>query len=133
MTDTYTSELRDIIDRAFTGEHGGRATAQMVHNSVYRDLPEHLVDFLVGSGIRSQVNSYFKAKNAEGLPQRPAVNPDGEHVQLSILSIDEYAYVHRSYLKRAHDNAEQADRIRTACLEQHGVDLITYTTAAVGQ
>lgn len=123
MTDTYTAELRDVIDRAFTEEYGGRATAQMVHNSVYRDLPEHLIDFLIGKGIRAQVGSYFRAQDAEGLPRRPAVNDDGEHAQFSLLSPDELAYLYRQYLDRSHANQEQAEKVRQVCLSRHGVDL----------
>lgn len=123
MVDSYPAELRDIIDRAFTAEHGGRATAQMVHNSVYRDLPEHLVDYLVGKGLRSRVTAYFGEKDAEGLPERPEVNPAGEHVQLPFAAIEEFAYVYAGYLERADANAAKATKVRQRCLEQHGVDL----------
>lgn len=123
MTDTYTSELRDLIDRAFTAEHGGRATAQMVHNSVHRDLPEHLVDYLIGKGLRSQVASYFREQDGDGLPKRPAANPDGEHAQLEFLSLEEFTYVHSTYIDRANANLTQAEKIRARCIETHGVDI----------
>lgn len=130
MTDTFTSELRDIIDRAFTGEYGGRATAQMVHNSVHRDLPEHLIDYLIGKGLRSQVAAYFREQDHDGLPKRPAANPDGEHAQLTLLSVEEFAYVHSTYLDRAAANSTQAEKVRARCLEMHGVDLATAQASA---
>lgn len=123
MVDSYTAELRDIIDRAYTGEHEGRATAQMVHTSAYRDLPDHLIDFLVGKGLRAQVTAYFREKDAEGLPKRPEANPDGEHVQLTLLTVAECGYVYGCYRDRAQANDAQAEKVRTFCLEQHGVDL----------
>ena len=93
MTDSYTTELRDIINRAFVSEHAGRATAQMVHNSVYSELPEHLVDYLIGKGIKAEIGAYFRAKGRDGLPMRPKVNDAGEHAQLSLLSPDELSYL----------------------------------------
>lgn len=130
MIDTYTSELRDIIDRAFTHEHAGRATAQMVHNSVHRDLPDHLVDYLIGKGLRSQVAAYFREQGSDGLPKRPAANPEGEHAQLSFLSVDEFVYVHSTYLTRAEANKAQAEKIRARCLETHGVDVAGLAAAS---
>lgn len=130
MTDTYTSELRGIIDRAFTNEHSGRATAQMVHNSVHRDLPDHLVDYLIGKGLRSQVAAYFREQDHDGLPKRPAANPEGEHAQLTLLSVDEFVYVHSTYLDRADANLTQAEKVRQRCLETHGVDVAAVSSTA---
>lgn len=130
MSDNYTAELREIIDRAFVAEHSGRATAQMLHGSVYRDLPEHLVDYLIGKGIRSQINSYFNTKADDGLPKRPEVNANGEHAQLELLSVDEFAYVHESYVSRADANRAQAQKVRERCFEQHGVDLASKAVSA---
>lgn len=123
MADSYASELKDLIDRAFIGEHGGRATAEMVHYSVQRDLPEHLVDYLVGKGLRSQVAAYFRAKDDDGLPRRPEVNEQGEHTQLEFANVREYEYVHAAYLARVQANAIQAEKVRQRCLDVHGVDL----------
>lgn len=130
MTDSFATELRDLIDRAFVGEHGGRASAQMVHNSAHRDLPEHLIDFLVGKGLASQVAAYFREKDGEGLPKRPAVNGEGEHVQLALLTVEECGYVYAAYCDRATANEQQAEKVRQFCLEQHGVDLASQVGAA---
>lgn len=130
MTDTYTAELRDIIDRAFTAEHGGRATAQMVHNSVHRDMPDHLVDFLVGKGLRAQVGAYFRERDAEGLPKRPEANAEGEHVQLAMLSVAECTHVYGRYVSRAEANSQQAEKVREFCFAQHGIDVAVHVGAA---
>lgn len=130
MTDSYTTELRDIIDRAYTQEHSGRATAQMLHNSAHRDLPEHLIDFLVGKGLRAQVTAYFREKDSDGLPKRPEANGDGEHVQLAFLTVQECTYVYEGYQSRADANAAQAERVREFCLAQHGVDLAAKASAS---
>ena len=123
MTDSYTAELRDIIDRAFTEEYGGRATVQMVHEATWRDLPEHLRDFLIGKGLRAQVRAYFNDKDEDNLPKRPEVNAAGEHAQLHFLSVDEFGYVHDAYAARVKANAEQREKVRLRCLAVHGVDL----------
>lgn len=130
MTDSYTSELRDIIDRAFVAEHHGRATAKMVHASVHRDLPEHLIDFLVVKGLRSQINAYFNTKGDDGLPKRPEVNADGEHAQLELLSVEEFSYLHAAYVSRADANRQQAEKVRERCFEAHGVDLALTVASA---
>lgn len=130
MPDSFTAELRDIIDRAYTTEHAGRATAQMVHNSAHRDLPGHLIDFLVGKGLRAQVTAYFREKDAEGLPKRPEANADGEHVQLDFLSVEECGYVYNRYVDRADANQSQAEKVRAFCIEQHGVDVAATAMSA---
>lgn len=130
MSDSFASELRDLIDRAFTAEHGGRATAQMVHNSVHRDLPEHLVDYLIGKGLRSRVSAYFNDKDAEGLPKRPAVNPEGIHADAALLSVGECGYVYVGYLDRAKANEQQAEKWRERVLQERGVDLAAERVAS---
>lgn len=130
MADSYTSELRDIIDRAFTAEFEGRATVQMVHGSVYRDLPDHLIDYLIGKGIKAEIGAYFRDKDADGLPKRPKVNDDGEHAQLSLLSADEMAYLYGRYLDASEANKAQAEKLRRVCLSKHGVDLAAEAVAS---
>jgi hypothetical protein len=124
MTTSHTAELRDIIDRAFTADLGGRATARMVQEGVQPGLPAHLVDYLINKGLRSQITAYFREKDAEGLPMRPSVNDADEHAQIELLSVAEFAYAHAQYVTRAQDNMAQADKLRQRCLETHGVDLI---------
>lgn len=123
MADSFTAELKDIIDRAFIGEHGGRATVEMVHHSVQANLPPHLADYLIGKGLRSQVGAYFRAKDDEGLPRRPEVNDEGEHTQLEFANVIEHEYVYAAYLARVEANAAQAEKVRQRCLDVHGVDL----------
>jgi len=123
MTDSYRAELREIIDRAFVAEYGSRATSQMVHHSVARDLPQHLLDYLIGKGIKAEIGSYFRAKGGDGLPLRPKVTPDGEHADMSLLSQAEMAYPYGQYLDAADANATQAEKVRVRCLKRYGVDL----------
>lgn len=123
MSDSFTAELRDLIDRAFVDELGGRATLEMVHATVWRDLPEHLVDHLIGKGLRSQVSAYFRDKDADGLPKRPEVNPEGVHAQIELLPVEEFAYVYDAYTARMEANAAQREKVRQRCLEVHGVDV----------
>lgn len=129
MADSFGTELRDLIDRAFVNEYAGRATAQMVHNSVHRDLPDHLIDYLVGKGLKSRIANYFNEKDHDGLPKRPAANAAGEHAQLTLLSLNEFVFVHTTYIDRADANLAQAEKLRTRCLETHGVDIATGAVA----
>lgn len=126
MTDSYSAELRDIIDRAFTGQHGGQATAAMVQQTVQHGLPDHLTDYLVNKGLRSRIGSYFREQDSDGLVMRPSVNAAAEHRQLDLLTVSEHAYVYASYVDRSDANLAQAEKQRIRCLEQHGVDLIAH-------
>lgn len=123
MADSFRSELRDIIERVYLFEYGAQATQGMVHQGVTRELPEHLTEYLIGKGIASEIQSYFRAKGSDGLPRFPEVNEDGEHRQLELLSIDEFTFVHRRYIDRADANVGQAEKVRQLCLDRHGVDL----------
>lgn len=129
MPDSYATELRAIIDRVFTVQHSGRATAQMVQVGVYGDLPDHLIDYLVGKGLRSQVTAYFNAKDDDGLPKRPEVNSDGEHAQLDFASVSEFAFVYNRYEERADANRVQAEKVRQRCLDIHEVDISSRAAA----
>ena len=130
MTDTFTAELRDIIDRAFTDDLGGRATTNMLTEHVWGALPEHLSHFLISKGLRSQVAAYFREQDTDGLPKRPAANEEGEHAQLAFFTVEEFAYVHRSYVERSDANLTQAEKVRAKCLKLHGVDLTASAGAA---
>lgn len=121
--DSYRSELREIIEQVYIADFGGRATQQMVHAGVLSALPDHLTDYLIGKGIASEVQSYFRVKGSEGLPRFPEVNAEHEHVQLEFLSVTEFAFLHSSYAARAEANTAQADKVRQMCLDRHGVDL----------
>lgn len=123
MTDTFKAELRDLIDRAFTVTHSGRATANMLQVSVHSDLPDHLLDYLIGKGLKSEIRRYFGEKDSEGLPKRPAANEDDEHAQLELFTLGEFAFLHRTYVDRADANLTQAEKVRERCLDLHGVDL----------
>lgn len=130
MTDSHAAELRDLIDRAFVGEHGGRASVQMVHNSVHRDLPEHLIDYLIGKGLQSRIRTYFGDKDGDGLPKRPAIDPTGIHADASLLTLEECGFVYAAYLDRIDANQQQADKWRERVMIEHGVDLATRVSAA---
>lgn len=129
-SDSYASELRDLIDRAFVAEYGGRATAQMVQNSVHGDLPEHLIDYLIGKGLRSRITAYFNDKDADNLPKRPAINDEGVHADAALLTVEECGYVYVGYLDRAEANRLQAEKWRERVLLDHGVDLASRQAAA---
>lgn len=130
MTDSYSSELRDLIDRTFVSEFGGRATAQMVQNNIYGELPEHLTDYLIGKGIAAEIGRYFRAKDPEGMPKRPKVNADGEHAQYELLSADELAFLYCQYRDASDANKAQAAKVRERCLARYGVDLASQPVSA---
>lgn len=128
--DSARAELRDIIDRTFVGDLAGRATAERVRVTVWADLPDHLRDYLIGKGLASEIQSYFRTRSRDGLPMAPEVNEAGEHVQLEFLSVTEYAFLYSKYVDRSEANADQATKVRQRCLDLHRVDLINVVTTA---
>jgi len=130
MSDSYAAELRDLIDRAFVGEYGSRASAQMVQNSLHDNLPEHLIDYLISKGLRARITSYFNDKDGDGLPKRPAVDTDGIHADAALLTIDECGFVYAGYLDRAAANEQQAEKWRVRVLDERGVDLARQAVAS---
>lgn len=128
--DSARAELRDIIDRTYLGDLGGRATAERVRHTVWAELPEHLRDYLIGKGLASEIQSYFRTRGRDGLPMAPEVNEEGEHVQLEFLSVTEFVFLHARYVDRSEANAEQADKVRQRCLDTHGVDISAKAAAS---
>lgn len=124
MADSYSSEIQALIGEVYIGEFGTRASQPMVTKHVWAQLPEHMADFLIGKGLAGEVQRFFREKTRDGLPKYPEVNEQGEHAQLELLSLDEFRFVHSSYIARAEANADKALLIRQMCLDIHRVDLV---------
>lgn len=123
MTDSYRAELLDQTHQVFTAEMGGRAIIRDLVDALIADLPEGASDYYVRRGVTQVVQSYFRTKNTEGLPQAPQVNDAGEHVQLELLTVDDYRYLVRQYLDRAEANHAQAEKFAARCEAIWGVTL----------
>lgn len=123
MTDSYRSELLEQTERIFKTDLGGRAAIREVVDLLVGDLPEGADDYYVRKGVTGVVQSYFRTKTADGLPQAPQVNDSGQHVQLELLSVEEYRFLARQYLDRSHANRAQAEKVAARCKEICGVSL----------
>lgn len=130
MADSYSSEIQALIGEVYVSEFGTRATQPMVRQQVWTHLPDHMADYLIGKGLASEVQRFFRVQNSDGLPKYPEVNEDGEHAQLELLSLDEFRFVHDSYMVRAEANASKAHLIRQMCLDMHRVDLAAKAATA---
>lgn len=123
MTDSYRSELLEQTDHIFKSDLCGRAVIRDVVNRLTQNLPEGAADYYVRKGITGVVQSYFRTKGADGLPQAPQVNAAGEHVQLELLTVDDYRYLARQYLDRSHANRAQAEKVAARCSQIYSVAL----------
>lgn len=120
MTDSYRAEIIDAIDRMFVGNFGGRASTDEVFRALVAGLPEHLTNRLIETGLKSHINSYFRAKNDDGLPIAPAADEDNTHVQLELLTIPEFEFVVAAQMKSSRAHRSIAQKIADRCLSDHG-------------
>jgi hypothetical protein len=124
VTDSYRSELIELVERVFVEDLGGRASkAQVVDRIATTELPPGAENYFIRVGASSVVQSYFRTKGAEGLPQAPQVNDEGEHAQQGLWTLEEYHYLARQYLDRSHSNRVQAEKVAAECARVYGVTL----------
>lgn len=123
MSGSENAEIADLIDRAFTGTFGGRASNDDVFREVAADLPDYLIRHLAGPGLKTAIGRYFRAKRKDGLPHAPEVNAEGLHVQLDLLDVPEFEYVIGQQLKRSSEFYGQALKLADRCKTIHGVTI----------
>lgn len=118
MIDSERAELNDMIDRAFT-DLGGRATKAEIIN-VLR-LPAHLKDFCARQGLKTVVGLYLRKLSKSGLPQAPAVDGEGNHAQLELMTIDDCRFLVAAYRVRGEANYRRAEQIVEFCAARYDV------------
>lgn len=121
MSASEHSELQDLIADSFFGHYGGRASTDEVLRSLVPDLPEHLQNYILSTGLKTAIRGFFRRQRADGLPQAPEANPEGLHVQLDFLSVPEFQYVIERQLKASESARLQAAKLAELCEAIHGV------------
>ena len=120
MTDSYYQEISEAIDRVFVGDFGGRASTDEVFRALVSGLPKHLTNRLIETGIKSHINSYFRAKNSDGLPIAPAADEENTHVQLELLTVPEYEFVIAAQMKSSRAHRAIAQKLADKCFQDRG-------------
>lgn len=120
MISSESAELADMFDRVFVGQFGGRASVDEVYRAVLKDLPNHLRDYLVATGLKTKIGTHFRKRNSIGLPAAPEVNAQGVHVQLDMMSVEEFRYCVQRQCRDAETSKAQAHRYAQLCAEVHG-------------
>jgi len=123
MTDSTNAEMQDLIGGIFLGRLGGRASTRETCDMLRQTLPDHLVEATLNRGLTTAVQAYFRHKTADGLPAAPEANAEGEHVQLSLLSVDEYKFVYGRQIRNGEAAYAQARKYAEKCIDVHGVDI----------
>ncbi|MFC7275277.1 hypothetical protein ACFQS1_14900 [Paractinoplanes rhizophilus] len=100
---------------------GGAATVDDVTSHIRLRLSEAEREQLASAGIATIVAKRFRAPGRDGLPDAPAVDSKGTHMQLELLSASEFHYVIRSCLVGARRYKRRAEQYRDRCNELHGV------------
>lgn len=109
---------------------GGAATVDDVTTHIRIRLTDDEREQLAAAGIAGIVAKRFRATGGDGLPDAPAVDAKGTHMQLELLSASEFRYVIRSCLVGARRYVRRAQQYRDRCNELHGV---FYDLDQVGQ
>lgn len=120
MSTSEYGEIRDLISRTFD-ELGGRATKQDMLAHLTIILPAHLTSYLVNRGMDRQIGDFFRSTGETGLPVAPEVDMHGTHVQLELLSVEEYRFAISRQMSNSRDARSRAVAYQQRCLDQHGV------------
>lgn len=122
MIASENAEMTDLVDRVWQSM-GGVGSQPDVTRHVLAALPEHLTTYLVARGVISAVGAYFRRRGETGLPTAPLVDKRGTHMQLELMSVEEYRFVVVQYLKRGRANYAMAQRMAEQCQLVHGVQI----------
>ncbi|WGW12693.1 hypothetical protein LWF01_02680 [Saxibacter everestensis] len=122
MSASENQELSDLYQRIFE-ELGGRATVKEIVAHATITAGQHLNEYLTAQGHKTKVGAFLRRKGTSGLPQAPEVDGQGTHVQLELLSVEEFKYVVAHHLKSARASAQQARNLADYCYEMRGVAL----------
>ncbi len=119
MSSSEGAELRDMIQRAF--EHlGGRATVGEITAYLEPTLPGYLKASLVRAGLSNRVGRALRQPGKLGLPKAPEVDKDGTHVQLELMSADEFRYVVARQMDNSASAYRRAQQMADLCFALHG-------------
>lgn len=99
---------------------GGAATVDDVTTHIMIRLGDEEREQLASAGVAQIVGTRFRATGRDGLPDAPAVDAKGTHMQLELLSESEFRYVIRSCLVGARRYERRAEQYRDRCAELHG-------------
>lgn len=120
MTASETAELNEVIKRIWESM-GGRGTIDEAVEHAAVSMPDHIRNYLVTEGLRKKVGAYLRSTGADGLPLAPAVDRDGMHVQLELLSVEEFRAVIVAAMQRTSANRARAYQWAARCKRVHGV------------
>jgi hypothetical protein len=116
---SINAEVYNLAEVVFK-QHGGRATSPEVQRRVWEMLSDEQLGRLAYKALGPIISSFFLRRNRNGLPQAPEVDGSGTHCQLELITVDEYRYLIRSYVKRSSQNLAMAYKFATQCQDVHG-------------
>ena len=112
MSHSEGAELKDMIQRAFE-ELGGRFLEPQI--------PGYLKSSIVRAGLATKVGGFLRQPGKLGLPKAPEVDKDGTHVQLELMSADEFRYVVARQMDNSASAYRRAQQMADLCFALHEV------------
>lgn len=122
MSTSEHGEIMRLCDDAFQSM-GGVGTAPDLAAHVRASMPDELRDYLYQRGVASMVQRYLRTKGTSGLPQAPEVDDHGTHMQLELMSVEEYRFVVNRCVRAGRAYVERAHQYAAHCQALHGVRL----------
>lgn len=120
MSSSEGAELKDMIQRAFE-ELGGRATKGEIVAFLEPQIPGYLKSSIVRAGLATKVGGFLRQPGKLGLPKAPEVDKDGTHVQLELMSADEFRYVVARQMDNSASAYRRAQQMADLCFALHEV------------
>jgi hypothetical protein len=115
------AKVKDLGMTVFA-QMGGVGTIEDVSSHVFASLSETERRALTIQGVNKLVGDRFRQTGSDGLPEAPAVDVRGTHMQLELLSAEEFRFVIRECLIGSRRLRRRAEQYRDRCADQHGVE-----------
>lgn len=119
---TESSELTEHVARTFEAMGGVGTIIELVEAARAGASPD-LDTYLLDRGWASIAGSFFRSRGNNGLPVAPEVDEHGTHMQLQLMSVEEYRYAIKRRMSGSVAYRKQAEKFAAACLTTYGVHI----------
>lgn len=121
--------LLGLIDETFRAL-GGVGTHAEVKEAVIDRIPADERGRLIDAAVGSKITSYFNRKTASGLPQAPAVDAQGTHMQLELFDVEQYRFAIYTQMSQSNASRRQAEKLAAECKAKTGIAIDIYNPFA---
>lgn len=118
-------QLREHIAHTFEAMGGVGSITDLVQAARAHASPT-LDAYIRDRGWTSVVGAFLRSRGANGLPLAPEVDQHGTHMQLQLMSVEEFQYVIKRRMSESTASVRQAQKYAECCWETYGVRIDIY-------